>query len=233
MFIYELARDIAQLERMTCHSPNGDDTVRFTEPDMHSPENWLGKTGCFGPLRYCYDVPQIDESRAILHVRDPRDVLVSQFYSKAFSHREVAYPDGSRCRDYRPQWIEDGIDDFIFSLIPAQDYTWCDRLHTVYTRYCRNLLDRENVTLVTYEEMVSNYQAWLKTVISGLSLADPDGAYEILYERYKDSFTVDGEDVNRHKRQVAPGDHRRKLKPETIEKLNENFAEVMGKFGYL
>lgn len=41
-----------------------------------------------------------------------------------------------------------------------------------------------------------------------------------------------GEDAARHKRQVPPGDHRRKLRPETIAAMNAVIGEELGRFGY-
>lgn len=46
------------------------------------------------------------------------------------------------------------------------------------------------------------------------------------------NFSVAREDLNSHKRQVQPGYHKRKLKPETIEILNDRFAEILETLGY-
>ena len=40
------------------------------------------------------------------------------------------------------------------------------------------------------------------------------------------------ENKMKHKRQVTPGDHRRKLKPETIAKLNTDLADILTRYGY-
>jgi hypothetical protein len=53
-----------------------------------------------------------------------------------------------------------------------------------------------------------------------------------LYNKHKDEFTVDQEDIYSNKRQVTPGDHRRKLKPETIEHLNQVFADILQALNY-
>jgi hypothetical protein len=45
-------------------------------------------------------------------------------------------------------------------------------------------------------------------------------------------FDVEQEDVFSHKRQVQPGDHRRKLKPETIEEITEMFRPVLVPLNY-
>jgi hypothetical protein len=45
-------------------------------------------------------------------------------------------------------------------------------------------------------------------------------------------FKVSSEDIYKHKRQVTPGDHKRKLKPETIDILNQKTAEVLKLYDY-
>ena len=41
------------------------------------------------------------------------------------------------------------------------------------------------------------------------------------------SFQNKKEDIHSHIRNIYPGDHKRKLKPETIEILNEEFESVL------
>lgn len=43
----------------------------------------------------------------------------------------------------------------------------------------------------------------------------------------QDAFAIDQEDALSHKRKVTPGDHRDKLKPETISTLNNIFANYI------
>jgi hypothetical protein len=45
-------------------------------------------------------------------------------------------------------------------------------------------------------------------------------------------FTVQKENISSHKRQITPGDNKRKLKPETIEILNDRFADILDTLGY-
>jgi hypothetical protein len=40
------------------------------------------------------------------------------------------------------------------------------------------------------------------------------------------------EQVDRHIRQVHPGNHKTKLRPETISELNKTFGATMAFFGY-
>ena len=78
--------------------------------------------------------------------------------------------------------------------------------------------------------MVINFESWLDALIQGLEL----NVSSQLVDRIKReaNFTFDREDIYSHKRQVTPGDHKRKLKPETIEILNDRFAKISETLGY-
>ncbi len=51
-------------------------------------------------------------------------------------------------------------------------------------------------------------------------------------ERHANSVAAEKEDVWSHKRKVTPGDHREKLQPETIRRLDQIFAPVLDRLGY-
>ena len=54
--------------------------------DLTALANWENRTGCFAPLRYYFTIPTELDAQTILHLRDPRDVLVSLYFSEAYSH---------------------------------------------------------------------------------------------------------------------------------------------------
>ena len=94
------------------------------------------------------------------------------------------------------------------------------RYFTIYQEYCQSLLDKPNVLFVTYEKMVTDFDTWLDSIIEFLKLkVSPELVSKIKEEA---DFTVKEENIYAHKRQVLPGEHQRKLKPETIEILNYN-----------
>ncbi len=86
------------------------------------------------------------------------------------------------------------------------------------------------VHLLTYEQLVLDFPRWLDRLahIWQLRLS------RLLRQRLSDlaNFKVEREDIFSHKRQVLPGDHRRKLKPATIEWITEHFRRVLVPLGY-
>jgi hypothetical protein len=221
MLLYELGKTLARHARMPFWSVN-DGT--FPEKGLaDDPNAFDGKHGCFCPLRYYTDVPTIDESAIVLHLRDPRDAITSQFYSLAYSHPPVAgkfNPSDTQ----RQQWIDGGVD----AHARAHAARWVER----YQTYIDRLLDRPNTTLLTYEQMVTDFPTWLMKFMAPFPLDDADRLHGKLSRKYRNNFTVKREDVRKQKRQVTPGDHKRKLHPDTIAFLNEQFGPILDRLSY-
>jgi hypothetical protein len=82
--------------------------------------------------------------------------------------------------------------------------------------------------------MVLNYSYWLKSIIDAFEFGDSSNiAHEYYFLKYKDEFKIPKEEnIYSHKRAVKPGNYRDKLKPQTINQLNQVFAEFLNKYGY-
>ena len=55
---------------------------------------------------------------------------------------------------------------------------------------------------------------------------------EELVAKYTFSFKVDKEEIWSHKRKITPGDHKHKLRAETIEELNRIFKDIPVRLDY-
>jgi hypothetical protein len=224
MVLNDLLMQLTAIARMNFYSPNLPETPFFFPPPKH---NWdtastthlASLSGCIGPIRRPIEIPNPDQSLIILHLRDPRDVLTSLFFSHCYSH----FGFETRVRE-REEWIKAGIDKFVID--NSDDYA--ER----YDAYCDNLLGKSNVTLVTYEEMVQSFETWLIKFIAPFSLPQSDKIIKHIVLHSKNEFRVTSEDVTRHKRKITPGDYREKLQPETIYTLNQKFSSSLEKLGY-
>lgn len=173
----------------------------------------------YGPLYWFVEnLPDIERFRVLLTLRDPRDMLTSQYYSRAYAHTIFNQAGVDRRRKAR----EMGIDAFVRAELPE--------LEERYTGYYENLVGRENVLFLPYEKMVTDFDDWLSD-LAGYLGAPPDHP-ELAKIRAEASFRVKKEDKYSHRRSVQPGNHREKLKPETIRFLNERLGPLMEKFGY-
>lgn len=229
MFIFDRARELAKLGAFRFRSPNTGDQ------SANRPETWRKRGYCYGPLR---GLPEglspssLDDFQVILFLRDPRDVVVSAYFAAAYYH-EVTPANSflysfSPAEGQREQWQKEGIDSFVLSSTRDNPFRTSSILER-YEAYCNVLLGRPNVTFLTYEEMVTSVETWLAKLVVpfGISITDP--ACQAILQRCTKDFTVSDEDVLRHKRQIRPGDHLRKLKPATVEVLNSKFRHVMDK----
>jgi Sulfotransferase domain len=160
------------------------------------------------------------ENPMILLVRDPRDMMVSSYFSMAASHGLPAEgPQREELLRSRAFTNEMTVDEYCIKL--AHGYLQAFAL-------CREHLDRAKV--FRYEDIIFEKHRFVEELcgLMGISLRHEEidriaRAHDVRPER---------EDTSAHTRNVTPGDHRRKLKPATISKLNEVFADFMAYYGY-
>ena len=238
-FINGLLDQICRQLQIEHHTENNDRYFQqISEASWKAYIESVSNTACFGPVRALTQTPvfpaNLDQHTILLHLRDPRDILTSMFFSKAFSHRVLAGRFDISPKQ-RLEMQKSGIDHFV--LENAQ------KLVLKYDLLYQVLKDRPNTTIIHYEEMVLNFPAWLDQVLKAFApikvpankkrnLLLPQSMRRLklkntLLKINQNAFDVDQEDVLNHKRKVTPGDHRDKLKPETIATLNKIFASYI------
>ncbi|MFT7073464.1 MAG: hypothetical protein ACJAX3_002461 [Patiriisocius sp.] len=173
---------------------------------------FISKGFYYGALRYFRKVPSINEYRVFLMLRDPRDVLTSMYFSMAYSHTVL----DKKMISSRESTRDLSIDEFVLSIM--------DSYKKKYNEYISELLGKENVLFLKYEQMVNDFPTWLNTMSLSLGIYDEKIVDELIKSN---SFQNKKEDIHSHIRNIYPGDHKRKLKPETIEILNEEFESVL------
>lgn len=180
----------------------------------------------FGAFRgpYIDKFGDLSANRIVVQVRDPRDCIVSLYYSYKYSHgapgEGVLKKIFNRIRSH----VEDTeIDDF--ALEQAKTYS---RRLAMITDLCNRYEDH---ILLKYEHMVSDFEKWEGQLYGFLGI-DPSPAVRVKVKALA-TFDVESEDVTKHKRQVTPGDHERKLKPRTVAQMNEILSEHLIRYDYL
>jgi hypothetical protein len=239
MVLHRVLKDICELNRIRYYSPN---KAQLPFDRMFAGDDFIAKKrGCFGPIRFFVPTKAIADASVILHLRDPRDVLVSMFYSYCYMHAGEIEADTG----YRKAVAEAGIDRFVLDMVGEAFYAYRgdygigsrykQHVGTVldrYERYLSELLSRPNTIAVSYEEMVLSFPSWLEKIVSAFDLIDPDETCAVVTARHANSVAAGEEDVWSHKRKVTPGDHREKLQSATIRQLDQIFAPVLDKLGY-
>ena len=231
MFLYHFCAQLSGLAAMTYYSPNLQNNYIPDEPEASF---WKEKSGCFGPLRWYMEVPHMDQYNIILNLRDPRDVLVSMFYSYCYSHAGAVEANTG----IRKEVADRGIDDFVLTIssgrpaISGYGTGPTDLAGNVlkrYEDYVSNLIGKPNVTFVKYEEMVTDFQSWLAKMTGPFNLPPNPKTNE---KEINDLFCVSQEDKFKHKRKIVPGDYKDKLKPQTIAQLNDRFKTILENLEY-
>ena len=165
-------------------------------------------------------ISEMDRYKVILMVRDPRDILVSWYYSIAFSH-SIPPITSNRHEEYirkRKKAQEITIDEHVLSE--------SDRVFNILNRYQVDLLDLyPHVYLTSYEKMTSNFEGWLKDLLVACELEISSKTFQKLVEDNKQAQPKE-ENIYKHIRKGKPGDYLDKLQPETIEYLNNKFSPI-------
>jgi hypothetical protein len=225
MFIYKICHDLSKACGLKYYSVNHNKFSKYyfdtEETDLEDIAQWKNKTGCFAPLRYYFNVPQDMNAQVILHLRDPRDVLVSLFFSEAYSHN-VLKGVFDLNQSERNEIKNKGIDLYVLE--------YAETFNKKYTEYL-TLLKKTDAIFVRYEDLVLNFPYWLQEVAEGFGIENKE-LLEHLSDKYKGEFQVKNENIHAHKRKIVPGDYREKLTTETIEKLNTMFSVNLKKYGY-
>lgn len=214
-------------------------------PVIDWPEAWYARgidtasvqcdlTQIFPPYGYCLggfrEIPRsflgtaaLCRLRKVMVVRDPRDMLVSRYFSTRFSHGFEARGTPQFAQLMR-QLIADGemnLDRYclFYSWIVNADFF----LH-------HNIIVDPLTLVLKYEDFVYDKGHVVNEICNWFNLDIPAQRLSEIVAHYAGIPVA--EQPDQHIRQAHPGDHRRKLKPETIAALNGVVAEFMATFGY-
>ncbi len=182
---------------------------------------------CLGPIR-TFDTSPVVASpshrlQRIFQVRDPRDVLVSQFHSFGWSHTDDEFDD-DQIR-WRSQIRDMSIDEYVLNPVCAVEPLLRKYSHLV----SRQTGEFEH--LVRYEQMVTDFPGWLSQIVPLLEFPRPAWTRFKYGIKYRNEFRP-GKHPAAHKRHVAPGEFRHSLQPRTVQQLTDRFQPVLTALDY-
>ena len=199
--------------------------LEFTPPNRQTLYEYLDTSGVvFGGWRRMppnFALPLSPRRRAILFVRDPRDILISfYFYYRQAAPANDAF--ANRVLNWRGRLQQMPVDDFALEFAPTvrDRFVEYDALHTA----C-------DLRILRYEDVIFGKMQLLDGLCEHFKLVvSADRRREIVGLIDK---RPSNEDANAHVRQVSPGDHVRKLRASTIAELNAFFSDVLVRYRYL
>jgi len=165
----------------------------------------------------------VNRRKKILLVRDPRDAVVSAYFSFAKSHR---LPESGQLLEdmqkSREAMKNIDIENYVLANAP--------RVKNAFNRYHDNFADDPLLKTYRYEDIIFDKYNWIMDMLGFLNLSlDESKVTEIAN---KHNIVPTTEDTSRHVRKVKPGDHRDKLTPKCIAQINEILAEVLERYDY-
>jgi Sulfotransferase domain len=162
----------------------------------------------------------------LMMVRDPRDVLVSEYFSAAYSH---PIPAPSADGDDVTRNMQNQRDNALQAGIDASVLWHADKIAATLMEYA-DVAFAPGTLLLRYEDYIFKKRKLLHAIA--------DRFRWTLTSRLVDQILSwadlrpAAENPAAFVRRVTPGDHRIKLRRETIDSLNQTLSPVMGLFGY-
>jgi len=161
----------------------------------------------------------VGANRCILLVRDPRDMVVSLYYSVTKSH---VIPEGNESlRKNREQSLQKAIDEFVI-----------DKMHSYVGQFktYKEKLAGKQVKVYRYEDVIYDKATWLGDVLDYLEIDKSPALLKSVVQRF--DVIPDTENETQHVRQVHPGNYKKKLSDSAIEKLTEKAKDFLTHYNY-
>jgi len=173
---------------------------------------------------WCYEADyDFSAVKKIVLLRDPRDAIVSWYFSDKFSH---PVPKQHESFQALRKQLENTVD-------PNSDQQYlrgrASGLVELIRRYAR-LFQDGNTVVYRYEDVIFNKRLWVKDMSEYLEL----GLHEDTIIDVADQHDIvpSEEDGTRFIRQVNPGNHTKHLTRETIASLNDVLEPFLATLGY-
>lgn len=168
--------------------------------------------------------------RTFFVMRDPRDILVSWYFSARFSHPPLGPIPGLRAA-LQDMEMETGINYVIDRLLEWQSF----QAQRTWTAIAED--ERDKVRVFKYEDLASDNRSFLKELLSYLDIPVPDDEFEALCERKVFEKLSGGrrqgiEQRNAHYRKGLAGDWRNHLTPGNLAYFRERTGDLLSALGY-
>lgn len=162
----------------------------------------------------------VHDKICLFMVRDPRDILISSYYSTAYTHplSPVAELREQQLRE-RAAVRSMTLDDYVLSQAEDRRRDFAC-LHDLYTACSRGVLLR-------YEDMVEDFDRFADGLRTHLNIKP-----RVLRNLERRSRPRPRPDDSQHRRSGQTGQFRDSLSPETISLVNERLGDTLELFGY-
>jgi Sulfotransferase domain len=189
----------------------------------------------YGPIRLSTDPPSaiydrliepasrndfIRHKRAIFLIRDPRDIIVSSYYSFGYTHEFSTVKEiKEQQRQARELIRGKTIDTFALEVAnpTLNHFQIIERLSQACNR----------AIVLKYEDMIDNWEKFSSGLTTYLDIGR-----KTLRHTYKQTRPLENESETGFRRSGKPGAYKDKLLKSTVDALNRGFASVLTRFHY-
>lgn len=165
----------------------------------------------------------LKQRKKILLVRDPRDAIVSAYFSFSKSH---ILPESGELLD---QMLKSRRN---LQNMELENYAIAQAVNVkeAFDRYHQYLPNDAQLKVYRYEDVIFDKANWISDMLDFLNLTLKKAQIVRIGEKH--NIVPQSEEAGKHIRKVTPGDHREKLSSECIDKLNEILSEVLERYNY-
>ena len=207
-------------------------SMLFSELPLPTSNGLIGRLypGHLKPLQDALDAPLPGEkNKLIIMRRDPRDALVSLYYSMSFSHSEKHVEgDNSGFLANREQLKNQHVRDGLKTVLTKRGL---DSTMPEFMRCTEMILTNNNICDLSYELLVTDPYLWLMKFIDFTELS------ECLDENWLDEMAShlkppEKENPLAHKRRITPGNWMDVFDDELEQMVKDKLGDRLEQFGY-
>ena len=169
-----------------------------------------------------YNDPIFRAGKKVLLVRDPRDALVSEYFSNAFTH---SLPGNAQ---------EESVvaaERRVAQQTTVEEYSLqrVEHLNRTVMAY-RPLLGDRQLLVMRYEDVILDKASWIRRIAAHFEFDAPEELVMAIVG-WADK-RPDKEDQQAFVRRVVPGDHRDKLSKAGIAAIEDRLSAIWNELGY-
>lgn len=169
-----------------------------------------------------YNDPIFRAGKKILLVRDPRDALVSEYFSNAFTHSLPGNSqDDSVVSVERKVARQTSVEEYSLQRV--------EHLNRTVMAY-RPLLGDRQLLIMRYEDVILQKASWIRRIAAHFELDAPEELIMAIVG-WADNLP-DKENPQAFVRRVVPGDHRDKLSKAGIAAIEDRLSAIWKELGY-
>ena len=161
----------------------------------------------------------LEKYQIICFIRDPRDIIISYYYSQAYSHDLSPNSEIKKIQmKNRKHALEIGIDQYAIEM--------ADFLNTKFNILIKIIKSNDNSILLRYEDMIYDYDNFYAEINDFIKLK-PE-TKEIIFQNTR----PEKKGINNHRRNGEQGGYKNELKKETIVSINKKLKNILYFFKY-